>query len=132
MLRTVTSDCIRIVGPASLVRAMSPPGSPPQDSLTMDNDAFIAHAEPQHDFIKNAKSTLVDTIIDAKKQRAAVRFTNAFTVGKTLIVLENTFFIDFTEDGTKIKKILEILDVPTVQVLRQALEDARKAAAESA
>jgi hypothetical protein len=43
-------------------------------------------------------------------------------------VLENTFFIDFTVDGTKIRKILEILDVPTVQIIRQAIEDARIAA----
>lgn len=125
MLRTVTPDCVRLIGPASLVKSMSPPGAPPQDAFTMDNGAFIAHARSQHDLIKDMTSTLLDTVIDTAKMRAAVRFNNAFKVGKTDIVLENTFFLEFTEDGTKIKLIREILDVPTVQVMRQAFEDAR-------
>ena len=96
----------------------------------MDNDAFMAHVRSQHDHIKNMKSTLLDSVVDTKQMRAAVRFTNAFKVGSTDIVLENTFFLDFTGDGEKIKQIREILDVPTVQVMRQAFDDARAAAAQ--
>jgi len=93
----------------------------------MDNEAFMAHVQSEnHKLIRDTKSTLIDSVIDVSNHRAAIRFNNAFKVGTTDILLENVCFLDFTEDGTKIRKILEITDTPSVQIMREAMEAAEK------
>lgn len=88
----------------------------------MDNAAFLAHVRAQHDFIKGMKSTLVDSVIEVESKRAAIRFNNEFKVGDVDVLLENVCFLEFTEDGTKIRRILEIVDVPSVKGMREAME----------
>ncbi|RDW59213.1 hypothetical protein BP5796_12137 [Coleophoma crateriformis] len=97
-----TDDCVRYIGPPCFLRSVGAPA-----------DLFMTNAQYEADFNKMEFYTFdthefYDLTIDAPNRKAAVRseLTGKFIDGKELL---RTFvwFLEFTEDGSKIVKIYQ-------------------------
>lgn len=105
--RDVTADCPRYMIPASLLQAFGLPV-----------DYAFTPAEFQETYAKDIKvltfknNVIANLVIDTKARRAA--FTSVAEVhprsGKEAWSYEQAWFMYFTEDGTKVEKVVEFCD----------------------
>lgn len=118
--RSVTADCTRRIGPASLLSALGAPADHEQDNAYAEQNC----AEDIR--IAAIKTTAFENlVIDVEGRRSASRTVaemNCFD-GSGTIVLEFVWFLDFTEDGTKVKRVFEVTD-PTaaLQIFAKRME----------
>ncbi|KPM42503.1 hypothetical protein AK830_g4043 [Neonectria ditissima] len=111
--RNVTADCTRHLLPTSLLKALGAP-----------QDFVIDNAEYERLFAVDLQVggvqefTISNLVIDAEDRKAA-----ATTLAKMVfkngeeLVMEHSWFVDFTEDGTKVKKVVEFCDGESVHKL---------------
>ncbi|WYZ35720.1 hypothetical protein EsH8_X_000367 [Colletotrichum jinshuiense] len=119
--RDVTPDCTRHLLPGSMLKAF---GMPPDFGISTDayekNFAKDIRAFSVHD---NVISNLV---IDAETRKAA--FTSVskivFKDGSESLALEFSWFLDFNEDGSKVKKVIEFCDKDSVVIVHAKVEAA--------
>lgn len=111
--RDVTADCTRQLLPASLLEFF---GAPP-DHL-VDNNEYERLTANDLEAGGAQRSSILDLIIDAAGRKAAFRTVTdmVFKDGETL-VMEHCWFLYFTEDGSKVKKVVEFCDADSVKKL---------------
>ncbi|RDW63765.1 hypothetical protein BP6252_11310 [Coleophoma cylindrospora] len=97
-----TDDCVRYIGPPCFLRSVGAPAD-----LSMNNTQYEDEFNTM-EFYSLDQHEFYDMTIDAPNRKAAVRseLTGKFIDGKELL---RTFvwFLDFTEDGSKIVKIYQ-------------------------
>jgi hypothetical protein len=111
--RNVAAQCTRHLLPASLVQALGAPA-----------DFVIDNEEYQRLFANDLKvggvqrCTLSNLVIDVTARKAAAT-TVADMVCKDgeTIVMEHSWFLDFSEDGSKVTKVVEFCDPDGVHKL---------------
>lgn len=106
--RHLAPDCKRIFGPVGYLTAM---GLPPDFGFSV---AEYQSAYEQHMPIWAVKSTeILNVVVDPVGKKAAARSIchGEFCDGDKF-ALDFTWFLDFSDDGTEIKKILEFVDIP--------------------
>jgi len=129
ILRTLTADHTRRMAPASFLRAL---GIPVDTALT--NDQIAAHFGGQLPVIADGRTELRGApVVDATARRAALHIVNHIRLqgAEDVIVLENTWFLDFTEDGKHICRSWEMADSAEAKRYLGLVMQAQKAAAES-
>ncbi|KAL6408783.1 hypothetical protein AUP68_07729 [Ilyonectria robusta] len=108
--RDVTADCTRHLLPASLATSLGAPA-----------DFVISNDEYQKLFAADLKAGSVQKIVisnltvdvEARKAAATTVSDMVFKDGET-IVMEHSWILDFTEDGSKVKKVIEFCDPTSV------------------
>ncbi|KAH8807495.1 hypothetical protein F5884DRAFT_789367 [Xylogone sp. PMI_703] len=105
--RSLTPDCIRHIIPASFAQLL---GLPP-DALTMNNEPYQEFFAQDLKTSAVVRSEIVDLTVDVEARKAAARtiYLARFSNGDEMS-LEFAWFVDFNEDGTKVKKIVEFAD----------------------
>jgi ketosteroid isomerase-like protein len=126
LLRTLTTDCTRSLRPASFLQEMGMPVD-----AVMSNEMFLAHFESLIAFMGSATTTLLDSVVDAPGRRAVIHITHHVNMadGENDATLENAIFLHFTEDGSKINKIVEYADSIATKRFMGLIAAARAAAA---
>ncbi|KAH7118590.1 hypothetical protein B0J13DRAFT_569432 [Dactylonectria estremocensis] len=122
--RNTTADCTRHLLPASLAKALGAPA-----------DFVIDNAEYQRLFASDLKvggvqkSVISNLTIDAEAKKAAASTVSdmVFKDGEVL-VMEHSWFLDFTDDGSKVKKAVEFCDSDSVHKLMAKVGEARQGA----
>ncbi|KAK3376282.1 hypothetical protein B0T24DRAFT_665277 [Lasiosphaeria ovina] len=104
--RARTDDCTFAIAPASFLRDN---GMPADHKLT--NEQRAGHMKSQFPAMDHAESESVQAVIDAHAKTAVVQKRNHITLvnGKS-ITTECAVFLWFTDDGTKVKKIVQFTD----------------------
>ncbi|KAH7130959.1 hypothetical protein EDB81DRAFT_859620 [Dactylonectria macrodidyma] len=121
--RNTTPDCTRHLLPVSLAVSLGAPA-----------DFVIDNAEYQRLFASDLKvggvqkSVISNLIIDVEARKAAASTVSdmVFKDGEVL-VMEHSWFLDFTEDGSKVKKVVEFCDSDSVHKLMAKVGQARQA-----
>ncbi|EOO02479.1 hypothetical protein UCRPA7_2019 [Phaeoacremonium minimum UCRPA7] len=106
--RHLAPDCKRYFGPVGYLTAM---GLPPDFGFSVPE---YQAAYEQHMPIWAVKSTdILNVVIDEAGRKAAARSIchGEFCDGDKF-ALDFTWFLEFSEDGTEIKKVLEFVDIP--------------------
>ncbi|KAH6690374.1 hypothetical protein F5X68DRAFT_253278 [Plectosphaerella plurivora] len=105
--RDVTEDCKRYLLPASVPRAFNLP-----EDFAFDPKAFQGTYENDLKVLKFNSNVIANLVIDTEALRAA--FTSLAEVevlatGETYPV-EQSWYLYFTEDGSKVNKVIEFCD----------------------
>jgi hypothetical protein len=105
--RTLDAKCLRQVRPESLLRSMGVP-----IDAGLSNEQYESHVKADLFVLEDLKTEILNISIDAEKRTAGVR-----SLQKTKIKglgwradLEFCWFLEFTEDGTKIINVVQFLD----------------------
>ncbi|KAH7375867.1 hypothetical protein B0T11DRAFT_14280 [Plectosphaerella cucumerina] len=105
--RDVTPDCKRYLLPASVPRAFNLP-----EDFSFDTNAFQGAFEKDLQVLKFKSNVIFNLVIDTEALRAA--FTSLAVVevtatGETYPV-EQSWYLYFTDDGSKVNKVIEFCD----------------------
>lgn len=123
--KTLADTCLRKVEPADFLRAM---GQDPD--AKMDNAAYIEHMGPQFMAMEDGKCNILSIAVDTVKRSAVARVEhNCKLPGKDWICVEIGWFLEFTEDGTRISAITEFLDTHGITLFIRGLQELMAAAA---
>lgn len=121
LLSQVTSpDCLRTTAPAAFVRSV---GQDP--AATMDNEVYAEHMAGQLAIMEDGRCVILSTCVDTAKKSAVARVEHHCKLpGKDSLCVEFCWFLDFTEDGKAIKKIVQFVDSQTIFKFMQMVQEA--------
>ena len=104
--RALTPDCRRELVPGSMFRSLKIPFDP-----KMDNDAYEKHVSKELVVLEYSKTEILDCSIDTVGVKAAARSVHTLKLKEgDAYVVEFCWFLHFTGDGSKIKKITQFVD----------------------
>ncbi|TQN64369.1 hypothetical protein CSHISOI_11052 [Colletotrichum shisoi] len=119
--RNVTADCTRHLFPSSVPKALGLPAD-----FSIDNAAFQEVFAKDIKFLKFHNRVMSNLVIDSEERRAA--FTG---VSEVFVVnsgesypFECSFVLYLTEDGSKIRKVVEFLDKDGMMKIATASKEA--------
>lgn len=125
--RTLTADCERQLAPGSMFRAMNIPFAP-----KMDNAAYEDRMAQELVVLESNKIEALDMTIDTVGKKAGVRAASTLTLkGGNAFEIEFCWFLYFTDDGTKIKRILQFVDATGGSAFLAAMKEAASKEAET-
>jgi hypothetical protein len=116
--RDVIPSCTRHMLPSSILRAFSLPSD-----FAFDNTTFQATFAKDIKVLKFKNNIMGNLVIDTETRRAA--FTSVAEVhvnGGEVYAAEQAWVLYFTEDGTKVEKVIEFCDKDVI--LKMANESA--------
>ena len=104
--RLLVPDCVRQFGPSSMLKAL---GAPPD--AAMSNEAYQAAVAKELPVGGVRSSDISGVVIDVEGKAGAARTTyhGEYSDGQKLS-MEFAWFLNFTDDGTKVTKIYEFCD----------------------
>jgi hypothetical protein len=119
----LTPDFNLSLAPASFMAAAGMPAD-----FSLSKDGWSAHLNSHMPVITSTKMTVFDTIVEATGRKAAVHLNHAVEIrGGAGTTLENVLMLHFTEDGTKVRKVVEFTDVDTTKKYMGLVAEAKKA-----
>jgi hypothetical protein len=126
---TKTADCTFSLAPASFLRAA---GLPPD--LAMPNGAWNAHLQSQFGAVRSVRVELLGApVVDEAARAAVVHHRNHVVLADGReATLENAVFLYFSEDGTRVARIVEFTDPVATKEYMAMIEEAKKELGESA
>ncbi|KAK1963241.1 hypothetical protein LY78DRAFT_749202 [Colletotrichum sublineola] len=112
--RDVTADCTRHMLPSTMVKALGLPAD-----ISIPNEAYIQNITQNIRVYSVRDSVISDLLIDTEARKAS--FTSKSNIvykeGWESHPIEFSWYLDFTEDGSKVKKVTEFCDKDTVLLL---------------
>ncbi|KAJ4258271.1 hypothetical protein NW762_008420 [Fusarium torreyae] len=117
--RDVTKDCLRYLLPDSFRKSLGLP----QD-FAMSNEIYEQNYinDLKIGGVHNTVSSDLTIDLDARKAALTTKSDMIFNEGDTL-ALEFAWFFDFTEDGSKIKKVMEFVNPDAVRAMEARGKD---------
>ncbi|KAG4417177.1 hypothetical protein IFR04_009690 [Cadophora malorum] len=105
--RFVTADCPRYLTPASIPKAFDLP-----EGFFFDPATYEAAVAKDIKVLKFKNAVISNLVIDAETRMAAFTSKDEVHVDKTgeWYYAEQAWFLYFTEDGSKVKKVIEFCD----------------------
>jgi len=104
--RTLAADCTRQLAPAALLRNLGMPVD-----MSMGNEAYEQHMAGELHLLESVGIETLDLSVDAERRRAGARSANDLKLaGKGVFRLEFCWFLDFSDDGRKITKVVQFVD----------------------
>ena len=104
--RALAPECQRELTPASMFRTIDIPFNP-----KMGNAAYETHMTKEIEFLEYAKAEIVNLMVDTVGRKAGARSSHTLKLKNgSAHVVEFCWFLDLTNDGTKIKYITQFVD----------------------
>ena len=107
--RTLAPECRRYISPASFPKSQGMPAG-----ISMTNDEYESFAGPKVISTESFRYETYNTIIDVAKLKAVAHVVQHNAVAETSFDMEQVWFFDFVEDGTKIREVREFMDTAEV------------------
>lgn len=120
---TLAPDCRRFIGPPSFLISLGiPPG------LSFSNEAYEKLSVKDLEVWAVTSCEIANVTVDVGnlKSAATSNYTGAFSDGSQF-KRHLGWFLDFNEDGTKIKKIYQLNDTQEAKDFRLKVEELQKA-----
>lgn len=121
----LSEDCIRMYRPLSILRRY-----PQFFKAELKNADFEAQMKIELLTMEDASQNVTRTVIDADERKATIwsEQTVVTNNGQSVNTIEVVFDFDFTEDGTKITRIMEFIDTyESTKVIEEILSNAAAA-----
>jgi len=103
----LTPDCLRTFAPLSFLQSIGAPADTALDNKSYEDfyasELSVAWAKS----LDEAPNVVID--VEAKTAAATTVYTNEFSDGETFR-LEFAWFVTFSEDGERVRKVLEWVD----------------------
>jgi hypothetical protein len=117
--RTLAPDCNRSLAPDSLIRTFGMP-----EGFSWTNEAYEQHMKPEVAIMEHATSEILFTAVDTQKRTSVARVAHHTKLrGKDAVRLEMVWFLDWNEDGSKVKKIVEFVDTAESIKIAQSMKE---------
>lgn len=107
--RTLAPECRRFISPASFPKSQGMPAG-----MSMSNDEYEAFAGPKVIATESFRYETYNVIIDVAKLKAVAHVVQHNAVGETSFEMEQVWFFNFVDDGTKIREVREFMDTAEV------------------
>ncbi|GJC87754.1 hypothetical protein ColLi_10592 [Colletotrichum liriopes] len=117
--RDVTSDCTRHLLPNTMLKAFGVP-----TDFSIDNASYLKNLVKDLRVCSVQNSVISNLVIDTEARKAALTSTSdiVYKEGSDSHPIEFSWFLDFNEDGSKVKKVIEFCDKDTVLVMHARVE----------
>ncbi|KAJ7323040.1 hypothetical protein DFH08DRAFT_888609 [Mycena albidolilacea] len=117
--RTLAPDCSRSLAPESLIRTFGMP-----EGFSWTNEAYEQHMKPEVAIMEHATYEILFTAVDSQKRKSVARVAHHTKLrGKDAVRLEIVWFLDWNEDGSKVKKIAEFVDTAESIKIAQSMKE---------
>jgi hypothetical protein len=103
----LTPDCQRHLGPSTFLKLA---GLPP--ATVLNNTAYEGVLAAELSVMESGSSVIIESTIDVEARKASMLTTFIGTLcgGQPTPVLNFTLFVDFTDDGSLIRRVVQWLD----------------------
>ncbi|KAK1977927.1 hypothetical protein LZ30DRAFT_784536 [Colletotrichum cereale] len=117
--RDVTDNCTRHMLPDTMLKAFGLPAD-----ISIPNEAYIQNTAKNIRVYSVQDSVISNLVIDTEARKAA--FTSKSNIvykeGWESHPIEFSWYLDFNQDGSKVKKVIEFCDKDIVQLVHGRVE----------
>ncbi|KAI1767103.1 hypothetical protein GGR53DRAFT_483974 [Hypoxylon sp. FL1150] len=116
---TLTEKCARYLKPGSFTAKF------PFVRAVENNAEYEAHMAPEIAIMEEVRFKILDSVVDPLNQKASARVEHWTKLAsrEKPTVLEICWFLDFTEDGKKISRIVEFIDTSVASKIIEELAE---------
>ncbi|KAI1780879.1 hypothetical protein F4818DRAFT_397126 [Hypoxylon cercidicola] len=115
---TLTEECARYLKPDSFL------AKHPFVKAVETNAEYEAHMAPEIMMMEEVRFKILDSVVDPLKRKASARVEHwTKLAGRKPTILEMCWFVDFTEDGRKISRIIEFIDTSIASKMIEELAE---------
>ncbi|GKT41265.1 uncharacterized protein ColSpa_01446 [Colletotrichum spaethianum] len=95
--------------------------------FTIDNEMYLQNITKEVRVYSVQNSVISNLVIDTEARKASFTSTSdiVYKEGSEAHLIEFAWFLDFNEDGSKVKKAIEFCDKDTVLLLHSRVEAAQ-------
>ncbi|KAI1744059.1 hypothetical protein F4680DRAFT_406066 [Xylaria scruposa] len=116
----LSEDCVRMYRPLSLTRRY-----PQFFKPEINNSDYEAQMKMELQTMREVSQKVTRTVIDTTQRRASIHTEQTILTDDGQNVVETIYDLDFTEDGTKISRILVIVDTyESTKIIEEILSKA--------
>ncbi|KAI0449314.1 hypothetical protein F5B21DRAFT_494637 [Xylaria acuta] len=118
----LSEDCVRMYRPLSLIRRY-----PQFFKPELKNADYEAQMKIEMQTMREVSQKITRTVIDTAQRRASIHSEQTVVTfdGHSENIVEVIWDLDFTEDGTKISRVLEIVDTyESTRIIEEMLSKA--------
>ncbi|KAG4222789.1 hypothetical protein PC116_g28738 [Phytophthora cactorum] len=118
----LSPDCLRYLKPTTFVKSY------PFIKAVETNAEYEARMVPEIAAMEEAKVKIIEIVIDPIKRHGSAHVEHWTKItGREPIALEICWYVDFTEDGKKISRIVEFIDTAaSSKIIESILKLAKK------
>ncbi|KAI4870537.1 hypothetical protein F4820DRAFT_402543 [Hypoxylon rubiginosum] len=116
---TLTEECARSLKPDSFL------AKHPYVKAVETNAEYEAHMAPEISIMEEVRFKILDRVVDPLKRKASSRVEHWTKLAgrKQPTILEICWFVDFTEDGRRISRIVEFIDTSVASKIIEELAE---------